>query len=104
MSPLIWNDWEFGSTHFVIKNWHNDVYVGYDGSLKSKNMAEFLTFETILVEQHKKMFEEWDLFEKDSSFTFMWSHFQFQVLISQCFLFNILVSIVCVNNLTLLLS
>ncbi len=51
---------------FIIKNWPNDARDEYGGPLKPKDVAEFLASKASLIEEHKKMFEQHDLFERAS--------------------------------------
>jgi hypothetical protein len=42
----------------VIKIWHNNVHVGYDGAYKLMNMTTFLILEFIIIEENNKLIEE----------------------------------------------
>lgn len=73
---------------FIIKYWPNDAYDGCDGPLKPKDMADFFTSKASLIEKHKKMLKQHDLFKKTSNNDFIWlqSRFLFSTInYVQCF-------------------
>jgi hypothetical protein len=42
----------------VIKIWHNDIGVGYDGAYKLMNMTTFFILESTILEENNKLIEE----------------------------------------------
>jgi hypothetical protein len=41
----------------VIKNWPNNVHVGFDGACKLMNMIDFFTLKSIKIEDNNKFIE-----------------------------------------------
>jgi hypothetical protein len=48
----------------VIKNWIIDVHVDCDGAKKPLNMIDFLTLESIIIEENNKFIKEQGPYEK----------------------------------------
>jgi hypothetical protein len=72
----------------IIKNWPNDVCVGYDGPLKPKIVATFLENDYTMIEEHIRLIEEQDFFEKIQALIFSYFRFKFLLSFSICVFFT----------------